>query len=194
MNSDIVLSGLVSGTTILLGVFIADWLRRLRDRAEQLKHNVLDMRWDLAQTTDYLSTYILQGFGKGTNVAEAQYERDFWLMGKSAEGTLKSIVYSPRWPQRNAKETREAAIRLLVCVGAAINECEETKTLLHSEEIAEIQALYDKLQEIVLPEDLLAYRSNLIAAKQKEIRARKRNPNRGNEQAGLFNTEIELLQ
>jgi hypothetical protein len=181
MNSDIVLSGLVSGATILLGVFTADWLRRLRDSSEQLKHNVLDMRWYLAQTIDYLSTYILQGYGKGTNAEEAQYEREFWLMGKSADGTLKSIVYSPRWPQRNAKKIREAAIRLLVCVAAAINECEESKTLLHSEEIAEIRTLYGKLQELVLSKDLLAYRSSLLATKQKEIRSRKQSRNRGDE-------------
>lgn len=177
MNSDILLSGMVSGATILLGVFIADWLRRLRDRVEQLKHNVLDMRWYLAQTIDYLSTYILEGYGKGTSVKQTQDERDFWLMGKSADGTLKAIVYSPHWPQRNAKKIREAAIRLLVCVGAAVNECEESKTLLHNEEIVELRTLYIKLQELVLSKDLVEYRSSLLAIKQKEIQARKQSRN-----------------
>jgi hypothetical protein len=173
MNSDIFLTGMVSGATILLGVFIADWLRRLRDRVELLKRNVLDMRWYLAQTIDYLSTYILEGYGKGSSVKRAQEEREFWTMGKSADGTLKSIVYSPRWPQRNAKKIREAAIRLLVCTGAAINECEESRTLLHHEEIAEMRALYFELQKLVLSKDLLDYRNSLLAKKQREIQARK---------------------
>jgi hypothetical protein len=178
MNSEIFLSGMVSGVTILLGVFIADWLRRLRERVELLKHNVLDMRWYLAQTIDYLSTYILEGYGKGSSVERTQDEREFWSMGKSADGTLKSIVYSPRWPQRNAKKIREAAIRLLVCIGAAINECEESRTLLHHEEIDEIHTLYFELQKLVLSKDLLDYRSSLLAIKQKEIQAKKRSRER----------------
>ena len=177
MNRDIVLSGLISGVTILLGVFAADWLRRLRNRVEQSKRDVTDVWWGLEQIIDYLSTHILESYNASSGVKQSQDEIDFWLTVKSTDGKIKYIYHSTRWPQRKAKEIKEAGVRLVACAGANVNECGDSRTLLNREERDEIRSLYYELQNLVLGKDLTEYRFELRDKKQKEIQERKQRRN-----------------
>jgi hypothetical protein len=178
MNSDIVLTGLISGATILLGVVTADWLRRLRNRIERAKLDVTDIFWGLGMITDYVSTHYLESYKASTGVKQPQEERDFWLTVMSTDGKIKYIYHSTRWPQRNAKKIREAGVRLVACASANVDECGESRTLLQPEELAEIFALFYDLQKLVLGRNLTEARSSLREAKVKEIQARKQNRNR----------------
>ena len=178
MNRDIVLSGLISGATILLGVFTADWLRRLRNRVERAKLEVTDIWWGLGQITDYLSTHYLESYSPSSGVQQTQDEREFWLTVMSTDGKIKYIYHSTRWPQRNAKKIIEAGVRLVACAGANVNECGDSRSLLHQEERDEIFALFFELQKLVLGKDLTDQRTTLRDEKQKEIQRRKQSGNR----------------
>jgi hypothetical protein len=96
----------------------------------------------------------------------------------SLDGKIKYIIYSTRWPQRNAKQIREAGVRLTVFGSAVGNECGESRTLLHREELNEIHTLYYELSNLVLGKDLTEYRKGLMDIKQKEIQARKQSRDR----------------
>lgn len=173
MNSDIVLSGLISGATILLGVFTADWLRRLRNRVERAKLDITDIWWGLQQIIDYLSTQNLKSYHPSAGVKQTEEEREFWLSVMSTDGKIKYIYHSTRWPQRNAKKIREVGVRLVACAGANVNECGESRALLHKEERDEILTLFFELQKLVLGKDLTESRTSLRDKKQKEIQGRK---------------------
>ena len=182
MNSDIVLSGMISGATILLGVFTADWLRRLRNRVERSKLAVTDIWWGLEQITDYLSTHYLESYNTSDGVKQSQDEREFWLTVRSTDGKIMYLYHSTRWPQRDAKQIIEAAVRLVACAGANVNACGESRTLLQQEERHEIHTLYFELENLVLGKDLTEYRTGLRGKKQKEIQARKQSRDRSETQ------------
>ena len=174
MNSDILLSGLTGGVTVLIGVFTADWLRRLRNRVERSKLDVTDIWWGLGQIIDYLSTHYLESYSPASGVQQTQDEREFWLTVMKTDGKIKYIYHSTRWPQRNAKQINEAAVRLVACAGANVNECGYSRSFLHQEERNEILALFFELQNLILGKGLTEYRTGLRDNKQKEIQARKR--------------------
>ena len=173
MHSDIVLSGLISGATILLGVFTADWLRRFRNREERAKLDVTDIWWNLQLIINYLSTQYLEDYHPGLGVKQTEEEREFWQVVMSTDGKIKYIYHSTRWPQRNAKQIREVGVRLVACAGANVNECGESRALLHKEERDEILTLFFELQKLVLGKDLTESRTSLRDKKQKEIQGRK---------------------
>ena len=173
MNSDTVLTGLISGATILLGVFTADWLRRLRNRVERSKLEVVDIWWGLEQILDYLSTHFLESYTPSSGVKQTHDEREFWLTVMSTDGKIMYLYHSTRWPQRNAKKIIEASVRLVACAAANVNSCGYSRTLLHQEERNETRTLFFELQNLVLGKDLTEYRRSLTDNKEKEIQARK---------------------
>jgi hypothetical protein len=172
MNNDIFLTGLISGGTILLGVFTADWLRRLRNRVERSKLDVTDIWWGLQQITDYLSTHYLESYNQSSRTPQTEEEKEFWSIVMSTDGKIKYMYHSTRWPQRNAKRINEIAVRLVACAGGNVNACGYSRTLLHQEERDELFTLFFELQNLVLGKDLTEYRIGLREKKQKEIQAR----------------------
>jgi hypothetical protein len=75
MKSDIVLSGIVSGATILLGVLIADWLRRFRNRVDQTRHAVRELLTPLNMVADFLAGNILEGYDFANDAFLTQGEK-----------------------------------------------------------------------------------------------------------------------
>ena len=144
MKTDILLSGLVSGLTILLGVITADWLKRLRDRAAHTRRIVLDIMESVRVYTDYLAGHHLERFSFSSESRTSQGERSFWDTYIFLIKELRDLSESPRWPQRNARGIREAAVVLRVCLIANLEHCGNYKVLLHQNNAEELfQLEYD---------------------------------------------------
>jgi hypothetical protein len=135
---EILLTGMVSGLTILLGVITADWLKRLRDRTEYTRHVVLDISMGIRNFTDYLAGHLLETWHFSNEVRMSEAERDFFETYYSLAKELRELSESPSWPQRNAKRIRETAVALRVCVIANQNHCGSYKVLLNQESAEEL--------------------------------------------------------
>ena len=67
MKTDIFLSGLVSGLTILLGVIAAEWLRRLRDRISYTRRVVTDISVSKTNFISYLGDHLIEAYDFGSS-------------------------------------------------------------------------------------------------------------------------------
>lgn len=137
MKTDIFVSGLVSGLTILLGVITADWLRRLRDRINYTRRILPDIEKNLLKFINYSERNILSDraeIGSEKYLVESQASEVFYLLKKE----LRDLSDTPRWPQRNAKRAREVANNLRICVIANALHCEINQVLLHKENAEEL--------------------------------------------------------
>ena len=67
MKTDIFLSGLVSGLTILLGVIAAEWLKRLRDRISYTRRVVSEIAVRKMNFVSYLRDHLLETYDLGSS-------------------------------------------------------------------------------------------------------------------------------
>lgn len=146
MKIDILLSGLASGLTILLGVITADWLKRLRDRTEYTRRIVLNIMQSVRVFTDYLAGHHLDTFGFSNESRMSQGERTFWDTYIFLQKELRDLSELPRWPQRNARGIREAAVALRVCVIANSNHCGTYQVLLQQNNAEELSQLEEDMR------------------------------------------------
>jgi hypothetical protein len=138
VKADILLSGLVSGITILLGVITADWLKRLRNRTEYTRRAAIDIWEGTAKCIDFLTVQPIESWGFSKVSIMSQNESDFLTLFAVLMKELRELSESPRWPQRNAKGIRKAAFALRVSFAANLNHCSSHKVLLHQENVEEL--------------------------------------------------------
>jgi hypothetical protein len=162
MKSDIILSGLVSGATILLGVLIADWLKRFRNRVEQTRRAVRELHSPLNMVADFLAGNILGGYGFANDAPLTLGEKDFFNHGYTLRGSLDDLSESPRWPQMNARKIREGANTLLIALEANVERCAAERIRLDKTEGEELVRLYFALVD-------LTHRYSVHEARQKRI-------------------------
>lgn len=147
MKIDILLSGLVSGLTILLGVLVADWLKRLRDRIEDSRRRASVILVILADLMDYLAFHLLEG-GYQEGVERSRDEKEFTDYFNEIIKEIETLAEVPRWPQQNAKQIREAAHHLIICILANTYHCRAKKILLQRENIEELTTLAFDLRDL----------------------------------------------
>jgi hypothetical protein len=147
VKADILLSGLVSGITILLGVITADWLKRLRDRNEYTQRIVMDISQGFLIYVDYLAGHVLETVGISNESKLSQGEKDFWDNYIFLAKELRVLSETPRWPQRNARGIREAALALRVCAYANLHNCRIHKVPLHPDNATELERLEYELRD-----------------------------------------------
>jgi hypothetical protein len=145
---DILLSGFISGLTILVGVIVADWLKRLRDRIDASRRAGSVIAENVRYFLDYLAGHVLEGpdfaFGAEKSDDEKIFMKDYDFFMRE----LENLAESPRWPQRNAKQIRKAAHQLTICIVANLYHCRAKKVLLHPENIKELNNLAWDLRDL----------------------------------------------
>ena len=77
MKTDSLLSGLVSGLTILLDNITADLLKRLRDRIEASPPPASVIFETVQNYVDYLSRHVLVSVGSAFGVERSRDEKEF---------------------------------------------------------------------------------------------------------------------
>jgi hypothetical protein len=148
MKTDILLSGLVSGLTILLGVIVADWLKRLRDRIEASRRTASVILETVQNYVDYLSGHILVSVGSALGVERSRDEKEFLDIFAFLTKELEALADLPRWPQPDAKKMRRLAHQLFICVVANLYHCGTKKILMHSEDAKELNDLAYDLRDL----------------------------------------------
>jgi hypothetical protein len=144
---DIFLSGLVSGLTILLGVIFADWLKRLRDRVEASRLTASVILVKLGDYMDYLVCHTLEGdFLDG--VEKSRDEKEFIACFNEIIQEIETLAELPRWPQQNARQIREAANHLVICILANTYHCRAKRVRLQPENIKELTDLAFDLRDL----------------------------------------------
>lgn len=99
-----ILSGVIGGLTIILGMITAEWLRSSREKVEEtrLRYEILDRLWDrcMFNAEEFFDSPFLE--------VNAQLNEDF----NKISHTIILMARTTRWPQPNAKKIREQATEL----------------------------------------------------------------------------------
>ena len=123
MKTDILLTGLVSGLTILLGVITAEWLKRLRDRISYTRRIVFDISICKLIFVSYLEDNLIEPFSY-TSSKTSEELREFKESVHVLVKELRDLSEVPKWPQRNARRIRQAAYNFRICLLASLQHCE----------------------------------------------------------------------
>ena len=116
-RSSEILTGVIGGLTVILGMLTAEWLRSSREQVELTRARYFEM-FSLFQK--FLYNY--DGFMQDQFSAEqSRHFEDF----NRIFPTLALLMRTTRWPQPNAKKIREAALELGAKLGALQNDAHE---------------------------------------------------------------------
>jgi hypothetical protein len=138
VKTDILLTGLVSGLTIILGVITADWLKRLRDRINYTRRITTELAYSLKKFIEYLGSHLMARTDVGIGIQRSEGEIDLIETFNLLAIELRDLSEMPRWPQRNAARIRQAASSLRICLFANIEHCSIYQVLLHAESADEL--------------------------------------------------------
>ena len=141
MKTDILLTGLVSGLTILLGVITADWLKQLRDRINYTRRITNDISYSLMKYIEYLGSQLSSRIEIGISFSRSQDENELIENFNFLLRELRDLSEIPRWPQRNARRIRQAAFDFRICLFANLDHCQTHQLLLHEENAEELHRL-----------------------------------------------------
>ena len=104
-RSSEMLSGVIAGLTVILGILTAEWLRAARDQVELTRIRFFDLVSHLERFLYNFEEFMQDQFSHDQN----RYTDDFVHVSSSV--TLLSLT--TRWPQPNAKKIREAGLHLM---------------------------------------------------------------------------------
>ena len=141
MKTDILLTGLVSGLTILLGVVTADWLKRLRDRINYTRRITTDISHSIMKYIEYLGSQLVPRIEIGISYNRSQGENELIENFTFLLKELRDLSEIPSWPQRNARRIRQAAFDFRICLFANLDHCQTHQVLLHEENAEELRRL-----------------------------------------------------
>ena len=170
MKTDIFLSGLVSGLTILLGVIAAEWLKRLRDRISYTRRVVTEIAVYKLNYISYLRDHLIEAYYYGS-LENSKGRREFFETFQMLSTELRDLSEIPRWPQRNARQIRQAATNFRICLFANMEHCIEHQVLLHQENAEELKRLELELRSATRSKR--AYKTTMrdLAEKKAELKA-----------------------
>jgi hypothetical protein len=141
VKTDILLTGLVSGLTILLGVITADWLKRLRDRINYARRITSDINNSLRKYIEYSGTHVVARVNSGIGHSRSEDENELIETINLMLRELRDLSEIPRWPQRNARGIRQAASNFRICLFANAEHCQIYQLFLHEENAEELRRL-----------------------------------------------------
>ena len=116
-RSSEILTGVIGGLTIILGMITAEWLRASREQVELTRLRYSEL-FSLLQKFLYNYDDFMQD---QFSVEQSRHFEDF----NRIFPTLFLLVRTTRWPQPNAKKIREAALELGAKLGALQNDAHE---------------------------------------------------------------------
>ena len=170
MKTDILLTGLVSGLTILLGVITAEWLKRLRDRISYTRRIVFDISICKLIFVSYLEDNLIEPFSY-TSSKTSEELREFKESVHVLVKELRDLSEVPKWPQRNARRIRQAAYNFRICLLASLQHCEELQVLLHFENKEELDRLEVELRSATRSRRAFTAGMRDISEKKAELKA-----------------------
>ena len=101
-----ILTGVISGLTIILGMITAEWLRATREQVEVTRMRTIDVLTHMPRCLYNFEEYMQEPFSHEQSRHAEDLEHIFISLGLLARTT--------RWPQPNAKKIRELAAEIAV--------------------------------------------------------------------------------
>ena len=170
MKTDILLTGLVSGLTILLGVITADWLKRLRDRINYTRRITSGVSHSVRKYIEYLGSQLFPRIEIGNSYRRPQVENELIENFNFLLSELRDLSEIPRWPQRNARRIRQAAFDFRICVIANYNHCQIHQVLLLEENAEELFRLNEALLNAIRSRRTFEKSKRHVSEKTEELK------------------------
>jgi len=125
-RSSEILTGVIAGLTIILGMLTAEWLRASREQVEVTRMRTIDVMTHLERYLYNFEEFMRDPFSH----EQSRHAEDFEHVAIS----LGSLARTTRWPQPNAKKIREIATELLSKVMALQSDAAENGYIWSMEE------------------------------------------------------------
>ena len=145
-NFSEILSGVIGGLTIILGMLTAEWLRSSRQRIEETRTSFKNLLMNLER--------LLYSFDE---FAADQFSQDhyiYWDQYELCEDALLWLARSTRWPQPNAKKIRKVAEDLIIRLEAMMSDATENDYVWTIEERFELLAVLPQFRPLIWPRTL----------------------------------------
>jgi len=155
-RSSEILTGVIAGLTIILGMITAEWLRSAREQVELTRIRFFELVSYLERFLYNFDDFMQDPFSHD----QSRHLEDFFHVNSSA--TL--LARTTRWPQPNAKKIREGGHVLIVKVEAMQQDADENGIIWDLEDRMRIVFDAAKLGPLIwagTPEKSKAYRANL---------------------------------
>lgn len=174
-RSSEILTGVIGGLTVILGMLTAEWLRTAREQVELSRMRLLELMSHLNKVLHNFEDYFRDPYSE----VGSRHMNDY----NHVIASLRRLSRTTGWPQPNAIEIRSTSRDLLARMNALLRDAEENRYVWNLEERLEIS---------VASKELI----RLIWAQEKEERDdfeslvdtyRKTDPTTGNPATGLQN-------
>lgn len=109
-RSSEILTGVIGGLTIILGMLTAEWLRASREQVELSRARLFELT---SRLQDFLYNY--PDFMQAPFSLEQAHQLENF---ERIQMTMALIARTTRWPQPNAQEIRERGLDLMAKLGA----------------------------------------------------------------------------
>ena len=155
-RSSEILTGVIAGLTIILGMITAEWLRSAREQVELTRIRFFDLVSHLERYLYNFDDFMQDQFSHD----QARHMDDFIHVGSSAT----MLSRTTHWPQPNAKKIREAGHDLSTKIEAMQLDADENGLIWSLEDRMQIAFDIAKLAPLIwagTPEKAKVYRANI---------------------------------
>ncbi len=136
-----VLSGVIGGMTIILGMLTAEWLRPSRQQIDQTRNSYKNLMLNFER--------LLYSFDKSAADQSSPENYVYWVQFEPCIDSLVWLARSTRWPQPNAKEIRMVAEDLLLRFDAMSVDATENDYMRTIEERFDLLAILPRIYRLV---------------------------------------------
>ena len=140
-NFSEILSGVIGGLTIILGMLTAEWLRSSRQQIEETRASFMNLTLDLKRFLYSFDEFAVDQFSPQNYIFWEQYER--------CQVALLWLARSTRWPQPNAKKIRNLAQGLFIQFEAINADATENDYVWTMEERYELLAVLFQIRPLI---------------------------------------------
>ena len=142
-NFSEILSGLIGGLTIILGMLTAEWLRSSRQQIEETRTSFKNLLLNLERLLYSFDDYATDQYSPQNYI--------YWDLHERCSGALMWLASSTRWPQPNAKKIRLVADDLFMRFDAMSVDATENDYVWTMEERFQLLAVVGQFRPLIWP-------------------------------------------
>ncbi len=146
-----ILSGVIGGLTIILGMVTAEWLRSTSEASEETWLHLRNLAVNFSSVI-FNPEFLL------TDPSSIEY-RDQWKTMMEVFADLTHLTIKTRWPQPNAKDVRRRALEVVGALNAMVGDAFQNEHLWSVE----------KRYQLLLEADALFFAFEAVSKKEEQI-------------------------
>lgn len=140
-RSSEILTGVIGGLTVILGMLTAEWLRTAREQVELSRMRLLELMSHLNKVLHNFEEYFKDPYSE----VGSRHLNDY----NHVIASLRRLSRTTGWPQPNAIEIRSVSRDLLARMNALLRDAEENKYVWNLEERLEISLASKELIRLI---------------------------------------------